>query len=421
MRTLALAFVLGSGWLLGQSQLPAAVKERIAAARAYTAPKISSASPQARIGGLFRPDSTWREIWNAPNWIAQELTTYIYTASGRSIADSLYQNSASGWELEGYRAYIPYTQGAFAEEDSLVSGYYCNPTCEISYRETYTRTALPGNRKLIQTLFEEWNSNDNKWDTLGCISEWFSLVSGNWERLDSLRFSFGDCSVPVYFSYIYFYRPDRQTDSISVYGDFSALAGIPLLFRGYEKFFYDAQARLVLRRDTQEANVLNAGWQPSSAGYIYFFYSGNATKPERDSSISIEYGGGPSSQSIRRTRYIYDANGNPTEIYFDTCSTSPTVVCNNSERERYSYRQFAASIGSTSSSSLGLPPVVAAGSSLELPAGIGRSYRLWDASGRLLLQGDVSPQAATSLQLPAQAGLYILQVDYRSQRILIVP
>ncbi|MCS7297492.1 MAG: hypothetical protein RMK19_05250 [Bacteroidia bacterium] len=388
-------------------------------------------SGHARTANLWLPDSIWNDTFNlnTNQWDEISLITFFYSSAGRLLQDSSYEKIGGSWVALGHAAYFPYTSGAFAGLDSLVL---------VSEREDETQpfspaerrffryTPLPGGRRQDSILYEAFE--EGQWTSSGIFLVW-RRAGGGEAAVDSQKAfvldSLGNWA--LFFAQNNTYDSQNRLDSTRIRVNLGFLfpfpSGVSVEFIQLSKRFYDAQSRLERQRDTAYVEVYFNGMlvqtSPALSGILYRFYSGPTTQsPAYDSTYQVLYGeeNEPPDTLIGRILYTYDANGNLLQKVEEECDLS-VGGCSPRTRERYAYSQYTTALSAqVSPASLTVNPL-RAGETLFLRGG--REYALYSADGRLISAGSIPPEGF-HLLLPVQTGIYLLRVDARYQRLVVV-
>ncbi|MCS6789963.1 MAG: T9SS type A sorting domain-containing protein [Bacteroidia bacterium] len=377
-------------------------------------------APYARGSTLWVPESVLVQNAFAGSWANFTLDITRYDGFGRPTWDSSYSWVASQWELGVRTQYLRYRTGSFANWDSVIVNY--NPANPFS-RQHFFYTDLGGGRVRVEIRDSLWNADASRWE-LGLRtfvwtprSRWIAqqapdsgvsqvYVSGNFQD---------------FYKQYFFFRNNRL-DSTFLWINFRYLLDLPSdIYAGsYTLYSYDSQNRLIRERDT--AWFISPVSGPAQGSWVWYFYQGSATRPFKDSSYSRDYG--PSGEIDRRvTLYTYDSNGNLIREEVDTCTQANPGVCRDYQRTLYSYirQQAPASLeAQVYPIKAAIPSLLRAGDRVLIETNYAAPYRVVDALGRLWDQGYL-PAGESTLSLPLQSGLYIIQIGTYQQKVLLLP
>lgn len=371
--------------------------------------------------------SSWEPVW---------LTTYGYNPTNRISWDSSFAWGASQWDHRSAVQYYYYTSGPYAGYDSLHLEWDAGASSPAA-RTQFSYTSPTSGYLRVTAEYSEWDDSTNQWIPINRLHA--SLPANRYKGLpipsagerepvpfrnlppDSLR-------IEAYInnSWTTFYRETStliagRWDSTYISLNLQPLLGIPGSASGFVKLFYDAQGRVIRERDTAWictpllgcANPSQAS--PASASMTYHLYAGNAPYPDRDSIISTDYLSNESSSN--RNLYTYDSNNNLTQRVRQLRSGTQWL-----NRERWIYRYIArqATALMKGEEPINIPTVHTAGGALVLKGEPGMPYALYDLSGRELVRG-VFSAPEMMIQLPAQSGIYVLQVGTQAKRLCLLP
>lgn len=381
--------------------------------------------PSARITNtVWLPDSVWVDTLRNGNWEERELTTYTYRPDNQIDKDTLYAKVGAQWRAQSTTQYYYHATGTFQGTDSLHLYYedtVGNGTLLLLGKTAFYFTAINANYWKGEMIDSSYNGT--KWVADSRTTAWGSPALLSSQQADSVYLAQYDTTqnqwVTAIKIYNYFTAPG--IDSTYIWVDLAAL-GVPFpgaYGAGFSKYYYDAQSRLVRKRDTFWVCI--GSCSPAQAANTWYFYVGNAPKPSHDSSATYDYMS--SGWSYARNQYTYDANWNTLIAQHDTCGTfTMPPTCGPFNRERYHYiqRSAPAALSGISSSAIFLPTPLQAGTRAFLDSRWGSTYELWDLSGHLLSQGDI-PASGLHLTLPTQPGLYLLRIGNATQRLLLLP
>ncbi|MCS6789965.1 MAG: T9SS type A sorting domain-containing protein [Bacteroidia bacterium] len=351
-------------------------------------------------------------------WRLDSLVVTRYNASNRPVWDSCHRwNSATNqWGLSERHRYHYYSSGSFAGYDSVIVKHApLNP----SDRQHFFYTNLSGGRLQIE-IRDSTLSGGGSWRAGFRYFIWGPRArleaGGDFDILLIQAFSGSNWENAIR---IYNFLSGGRLDSTTRWINVRYLVNLPadLIVRGYTYYYYDASSRLDRKRDTLWLESPSSG--PAQAGWTWYFYTGSATRPSKDSTVFRDYGTGV---SISVNFYTYDANSNLIRVETDTCSFSNPSICRDYRRKRYSYRQ------GTSIYIPSLPPYVqpiipspvcggcTVGLTLEQPT----PYRIVDMMGHIVAEGNL-PAGQTTLPIPSLSGIYTIQIGNYSQKVLILP
>lgn len=373
---------------------------------------------------IWLPDSMWVDTFRNGNWEERELTTYTYRPDNQIDKDTLYAKVGAQWRAQSTTQYSYYTTGTFQGADSLHLYYEDaggNGNLLLSGKTAFYFTAINANYWKVEMIDSIYDNTS--WRADSRVTAWGSPALLSSQQADSAYIAQYDTNqnqwVTAIKIYNYFTAPG--VDSTYIWVDLAAL-GVPFpgaYGAGFSKYYYDAQSRLVRKRDTFWLCI--GSCFPAQAGNTWYFYAGSAPKPSQDSSATYDYGS--SGWSYARNQYTYDAHWNTLIARHDTCNASATPpACVPVSRERYHYIQRSAPsalVGGSSSVAF-LPTPLQAGTRAFLDSRWGSQYELWDLSGRLIGHGDI-PASGLHLTLPTQPGLYLLRIGNATQKLLLLP
>lgn len=421
MRSLLVLTVLVSATVQAQSPLLSEIRERLKRVAPQFAAQLTL--PHARVQAAYVPDSIWYDTYNSGNWELARLETYGYSVDGRPLWDSAFNYLGAAWQPAEHTAYSYYQQGPFAGLDSLhLSWEYDNNASAFlqESRVRYAYTSLSGGRRLDVLTYDNWDTTQTPPQWVSSIREsyWNRNIGGTLQP-DSAMAEGYDGTNWTPFGWLYFYyTPQGREDSSYGRVDLSVAAGIPGELRFYSKQYYDAQGRPTLLVDSLHVTLTFPPLSGSEVSRTYSFYpSPTASQPSRDSTYTRSDFDAP---QISRTFYTYDAQGNFLVITYDTCRAPAGNPCGFTSRTRYSYIQVASSLPQAVGAERWLPNPLTAGQAVLLTPEMGKEFTLYDVAGRLVVGGQIPLQGRT-LGLPPQPGIYLLRIDNKYQRLLLLP
>lgn len=381
---------------------------------------MQESDPYARGSTLWVPESVLTQNFFAGSWANLTLMITRYDGFGRPTWDSSYSWVAPQWQLGSRTQYLRYRTGSFANWDSVIVNYDpANP----SQRQHYFYSDLGGGRIRIEIRDSFWNSSANRWELEGRTFIW--TPRSRWVAQQDPDSAIGQVYISGSFQDFvkqYFFFRNNRLDSAYLWVNVRYIFGLPndLYAASYTLYFYDSQNRLIRERDT--AWLISPPSGPAQAGWKWYFYQGSASRPFKDSSYTRDYGPGGGIDR-RVTSYTYDSNGNLTIEEVDTCSAANPGICRDYQRTLYSYirQQAPASLeAQVSPVKAAIPSPLRAGDRVLIETNYAVSYRIVDALGRVWDQGYL-PAGESTLPLPLQSGLYILQIGPYQQKVLLLP
>lgn len=375
--------------------------------------------PLARTTSIWLRDSFWVDFpARGGGWRLDSLVVTRYNSSNRPLWDSCHKwNSANNrWTLIERYQYYYYSLGSFFGYESLIVKYTpLNP----SDRQHYFYTDLGGGRIQME-IRDSTLSGGGGWRAGFRYFIWGTrarLEAGG--DFDSLRIqAFASGSWQDAFRFYNFFSGNRL-DSTALWINVRYFENLPtdIIVEGYTRYYYDGSNRVERKRDTLWLTIPVR--QPAQAGWTWYFYTGSAMRPSKDSTVLRDYGAGT---SISVTSYTYDGNNNLTVAERDTCSPSNPAICGDNRRERYSYRRGGTSslFSYPSPSHLILPSPLCRGCQVSLELERAMPYRIVDMMGRIMAEGHL-PAGQAILLMPDFSGIYTIQIGNYSQKVLILP
>ncbi|MEN2992480.1 MAG: T9SS type A sorting domain-containing protein [Bacteroidia bacterium] len=402
--------------------------------------------PHARSANVWLVDSVFLESYEAQNnrWTSEELDVFRYYSNNRVQWESLFVWSGSAWRLDSSFQHVLYRTGDWRDLDSVVLAYSPSQN-QPAGKQSFTYQDLGGGRVKLEASDSARQGNNwtpvadpggraEAWLTrnrlLGTENPWV-LQEPHLEDMDFFERAYPFDSVRLYaldqgnwieVISIKNYFQNGRLDSMYIRFDVGlTIANIA------RKYSYDANGRLVSRRDTAWPAAGGQGIG-HSAGTKVFLYQGNATFPYKDSIALRMYD--DNNQRIGTNvivrNYTYDQNsGKVAVVQRDTCSTAnctPTPEL----RQRYVYRRVDAPtsleerVQASGSAVWFVPSPVRGGERVFIAVEVPQAYRLLSVNGQVVLQGEL-PAGGGWLTLPSAAGVYILQVGAGQQRLLVLP
>lgn len=381
--------------------------------------KKPSQRSHLRIAGVWLPDSIWYDTLNTtvnpPSWIPLLLTTHTYTPEGRILADTTFYNRGVLIPV-AHNHYRYYTTGPYAGNDSVSirSEYVQNIGIQPKDRRRYFYGSLPGSGRK-DTLFLD--TFTTQWQEKNLSIVWNSLRGGQLRADSQYAYSRRGANWELSLRVYVLYDAQNREDSVSVIADLAALGiDAPGTFYQATKLSYDAEGRLIRRRDTAYALLNNQSPVPVAVAHLYRFYPDPTTvRPSYDSIYQNVFLLQEEASEVRK--YTYDANGNLAVLVYEVCTPGQND-CEPYDRERYTYREFpAASIYYGLRDRAAVPNPLRVGESTFVK---GERYALYTVDGRLVEQGSLSDRGGW-LTAPTQSGLYLLRIDNQVYRLLVLP
>lgn len=383
--------------------------------------RVLTPSSWVRMASAWLRDSFWVDLpASGGGWQLDSLVVSRYLPGDRPAWDSCYKwnSSTNRWELVERYGYYYYSSGNFTGYDSVKVRYApLNP----SDRQHFFYSDLGGGRIQVE-IRDSTFAGGGGWNAGSRYIIWGSRAQleagGEPDSLWIQVFSGGSWQTAIRF---YNFFSGNRLDSSFVWVNVRYLQNLPydVIVGGYTRYHYDASNRLNRRRDTLWLESPMSG--PAQAGWTWYFYTGNASHPYKDSTAVRDYGSGDS-VSLAVTFYTYDTNNNLTVAVEKTCSSSNPTNCQDNRRRRYSYYQVSTSHPylSPSSRQIVLLSPVCRGCQVSITLEHAMPYKIIDIMGRVIAEGQLSP-GMNVLSMPTLSGVYTVQIGSYSQKVLVLP
>ncbi|GIV25230.1 MAG: hypothetical protein KatS3mg026_0922 [Bacteroidia bacterium] len=288
------------------------------------------------------------------------------------------------------------------------------------------RFSVAGSGVKVEVSHYAWDQG--AWQITEKDSAWVRLV-GSLSLIDSLKIFYYDPNTQSWTSYERIdWTYDSQNRQTKMH--YRSDENPDTSFHQVMRSFYEPTAPGRKIRDSLElyqVDEIGPGAPnkiPGLRAELLYRYDGSTSKVVADSGRFEGYISGMWVFILAsKNTYTYDPSSDSLSVHIVSGCVSPFTPCTPtpSERYRYVWKQVAvAFLAEGGVGSLRLPNPLHAGQQVTLPLPAGQTWRLLNLQGQELARGQTG-QHGTTLQLPAQSGIYLLQVGAATARLLLLP